>query len=100
VRYRFVSGDGVEQQETSLPAIPASIRLRLIQEEPLEEPPAVIDRLAFSRVAYSFGHDQALIYIEYNRPNGTGAGFAVWLTQSGARWGILESELVWAGRPQ
>ncbi len=101
VRYRFVSGDGTEQQETSLPAIPVlESSPRPIQEEPLDEPPAIIDRLAFSRVAYTFGRDQALIYVEYNRMNGTGAGFAVWLNRSGAGWRIFESELVWAGRPQ
>jgi hypothetical protein len=101
VRYRFVSGDGTEQQETSLPAIPVLVNSpRPIQEEPLDEPPAIIDRLAFSRVAYTFDREQALIYVEYNRPNGTGAGFAVWLNRSATRWRIFDSELVWAGRPQ
>ncbi|MDF2458672.1 MAG: hypothetical protein K0S79_1088 [Nitrospira sp.] len=100
-RYRFVSGEGAEQQETSMPSILVSKSSpRLIQEEPLEEPPAVIDRLAFSRVAYTFGREQALIYVEYNRPTGAGAGFAVWLNRSGAQWRIFDSELVWAGRLQ
>jgi hypothetical protein len=101
VRYRFVSGDGTEQQETSLPSVPVVERsLRFVQEEPLDEPPAIIDRLAFSRVAYTSRREQALIYVEYNRPSGAGAGFAVWLNRSGTQWGIFDSELVWAGRPE
>ncbi|HEX8751613.1 MAG TPA: hypothetical protein VF732_10900 [Nitrospira sp.] len=96
VRYRFVTGTGAEQ-ETSLAPIPAAFP---IQEEPFDEPPEIIDRLAFSRVAYTFGREQALIYTEYNRVDGSGAGFIVWLTQSKKRWGIFDSELVWAARPQ
>lgn len=100
VRYRFVAGDGADQ-ETSLAPMPVVWAGAFpIQEEPFGEPPAIIDRLAFSRVAYTFGREQALVYVEYNRPDGTGAGFAVWLTQSGKRWGIFDSELVWAARPQ
>jgi hypothetical protein len=100
-RYRFVLGDGTEQQETSLAPMPVSAAApRLLQEESLDEPPPVIDRLSFSRVAYSFGHEHAFIYVEYNRPDGSGAGFAVWLRSSGSRWGIFDSELVWAARTQ
>lgn len=99
VRYRFVAGNGVEQ-ETSLAPMPVVwAEVFPLQGEPLDEPPAIIDRLAFSRVAYTFGREQALVYVEYNRLDGTGAGFAVWLTQSGKRWGIFDSELVWAARP-
>ena len=100
VRYRFISEEGGEQQETSLAPVPVFSVPFAIQEVPPDEPPAIIDRLAFSRVGYTFGGDQALIYVEYNRPDGTGAGFAVWLNQADKRWGILESELVWAVRPQ
>lgn len=99
VRYSFVSGDGSEQQETSLAPWPVSgDPPHLAQEEPLDEPPAVIDRLSFSRVAYTFARDHAFVYLEYNRPDGSGAGFAVWLRPSGTRWGIFDSELVWAAR--
>jgi hypothetical protein len=101
VRYRFVSGNGTEQQETSLAPLPVSLQMpQLLQEGPLDEPPAVLDRLSFSRVAYSFGREHAFIYVEYNRPDGSGAGFVVWLRSSGSRWGISDSELVWAGRTQ
>jgi len=96
VRYRFVTGTGAEQ-ETSLAPMPAAFP---IQEEPFDEPPEIIDRLAFSRVAYTFGHEQALVYTEYNRVDGSGAGFIVWLTQSKTRWGLFDSELVWAARPE
>jgi hypothetical protein len=101
VRYRFVSGNETEQQETALAPLPVSLEMpKLVQEGPLDEPPAVLDRLSFSRVAYSFGREHAFIYVEYNRPDGTGAGFAVWLRSSGSRWGIFDSELVWAARTQ
>ena len=101
VRYRFVSGEGTEQQETSLAPVPVSRgRSHPVQEDPLDEPPTVIDRLSFSRVAYSFGHEHAFIYVEYNRPDGSGGGFAVWLRASGSRWGIFDSELVWAAHTQ
>jgi len=96
VRYRFVTGDGAEQ-EASIAPMPGAF---LIQEEPFDEPPAIIDRLAFSRVAYTFDRQQALVYTEYNRVDGSGAGFMVWLTQSKKRWGLFDSELVWATRPQ
>jgi len=99
VRYRFVTDGGTEQQETSLAPMPvAQGAARFVQEESLDEPPAVLDRLSFSRAAYTFARDQAFIYVEYNRPDGSGAGFAVWFQQSGTRWGILDSELVWAAR--
>ena len=99
VRYQFVTDGGTEQQETSLAPMPvAQGAARFVQEESLDEPPAVLDRLSFSRAAYTFARDQAFIYVEYNRPDGSGAGFAVWLRQSGSRWGIFDSELVWAAR--
>jgi len=99
VRYRFVTNEGVEQQETSLAPVPVSQGApRLLQEGPLDEPPPVIDRLSFSRVAYTFARDHAFIYVEYNRPDGSGAGFAVWLRAAGSRWGIFDSELVWVAR--
>ena len=101
VRYRFVSENGAEQEETFLAPVPASHGTpRLLQEGPLDEPPAVIDRLSFSRVGYSFGREHAFVYVEYNRPDGSGGGFAVWLRVSGSRWGIFDSELVWAAQRQ
>ena len=101
VRYRFVSGNETDQQETALAPLPVSLEMpQLVQEGPLDEPPAVLDRLSFSRVAYSVGREHAFIYVEYNRPDGSGAGFAVWLRSSGSRWGIFDSELVWAVRTQ
>jgi hypothetical protein len=99
VLYRFVSDGGSEQQETSMASISVvQAAPRLLQEEFPDEPPAVLDRLSFSRAAYTFARDHAFIYVEYNRPDGSGAGFAVWFRQSGSTWGIFDSELVWAAR--
>src|SRR5262249_38774606 len=58
VRYRFVTGDGGEQ-ETSIAPIPAAF---LIQEDPFVEPPANIDRFGFSRVAFTCDPSESLGY--------------------------------------
>lgn len=94
VRYRFISGGEVEEPEVSLAPIPASFSPGL----PIQEVPSIIDRLAFSRVAVTVGKDQALLYVENNRPDGTGAGFLVWLRRTEKNWDIFDTELVWTAR--
>lgn len=99
VRYRLIAGDGTDQPEVSLAPIPASFFLPApVQEAPFEEAPSVIDRLAFSRVALTLKNDQALVYVENNRPDGTGAGFLVWLRRTGKDWDIFDTEVVWTSR--
>ncbi len=95
VRYRFVSGDGAEQQEVSLAPIPVAFPCGdLVQEGPLP----VIDRLAFSRVAFTSRKDQALVYVANNRPDGSGAGFLFWLHKPAGPWEILDGEVLWVAR--
>ncbi len=95
VRYRFLSADGVEEQEVSLAPIPVAFpRRSLVQGEP----PPVIDRLAFSRVAFTSRRDQALVYVANNRPDGSGAGFLFWLHRPVESWEILDSEVLWIAR--
>ncbi len=95
VPYRFLSADGAEEQEVSLVPIPAALpRRSLVQEGP----PPVIDRLAFSRVAFTSRRDQALVYVANNRPDGSGAGFLFWLHKSVGSWEFLDSEVLWIAR--
>ncbi len=92
VRYRFVSPEGTEEPEVSL-AVPAVW------------PPAgstqdlsLLGRLVFSRVAYTLRSDQSLVYVEQHRPDGTGAGFLVWLRGRGREWSIQDTEVLWSLR--
>ena len=57
---------------------------------------SVLERLAFSRVARNFRNDQALLYAEILRSDGTGAGFLFWFVRRGRDWTILDTEVVWA----
>lgn len=99
VRYRFVSGGEAEEPEVSLAPVPALFsRAVPMQEAPLQKAPPVVDRLAFSRVAFTLRNDHALVYVENNRPDGTGAGFLVWLRRTGKDWAIFDTEVVWTAR--
>lgn len=89
VGYRFATEGKLEEPEVSL-ARPFTVhRARPIQA------PLVLNRLAFSRVGRSLRSDQALLYVETLRPNGTGAGFLVWCRRQGRRWTLFDTEVVW-----
>lgn len=90
VRVRFVSGGATEEEEVFLAPIPASH-----SEAGPVQAPAVLDRLAFSRVGYTLRDDQALVYVENLRPDGSGAGFLMWLFGRGAEWTIGDTEVLW-----
>ncbi len=91
-RYRFVSGNAVEEPEVS-PAQPVlTARLRSVQALP------VLDRLVFSRIGYNLRQTQALVYVGNPRPDGSGAGFLVWLRRQGTAWSIWDTEVVWTVR--
>jgi len=90
VGYRFATGDTIEEPEVSL-ARPVTVNLA----KPTQAP-SVLERLAFSRVARSPRNDQALLYVEVLRPDGTGAGFLLWFVRRGRDWTILDTEVVWA----
>jgi hypothetical protein len=88
-RYRFVSGDSMEEPEVSI-GVPVSVeRPTVIQNT------AVLDRLAFSRVGRTLRNDQALLYVENPRPDGTGTGFLVWFRKQAGDWTIFDTEVVW-----
>ena len=89
VGYRFATGDTIEEPEVSL-ARPVTVgRARPVQA------PSVLDRLAFSRVARSLLNDDALMYVEALRPDGTGAGFLVWFRRQGRSWTLFDTEVAW-----
>jgi hypothetical protein len=92
VRYRFVGPEGTEEPEVAR-AIPAAW-----PPVGLTQDLSLLGRLVFSRVAYSPRLDQALVYVEQHRPDGTGAGFLVWLTRRAAAWSIIDTEVLWSIR--
>ena len=94
VRYRFVSGEGGADAETSLPPLPAAWRV-----EREEGAPDIIDRLAFSRVGLNLRADQALLYVANLRPDGTGAGFLFWFVRRQKDWRLYDTEVLWVARP-
>ncbi|ODT45400.1 MAG: hypothetical protein ABS70_03270 [Nitrospira sp. SCN 59-13] len=94
VRYRFVSGEGGGDAETSVPAIPAAW---FVQQE--GGAPDIIDRLAFSRVGLNLRADQALLYVANPRPDGTGAGFLLWFVRQQKVWSLHDTEVLWVSRP-
>lgn len=91
-RYRFVSGNAVEEPEVSLAQPVVTARLRSLQASP------VLDRLVFSRIGYDLRHTQALVYVGNPRPDGSGAGFLVWMRRQGTAWSIWDTEVVWTVR--
>jgi hypothetical protein len=94
VGYRFATGDAIEEPEVSL-ARP----VRAARARPVQTPP-VLDRLAFSRVARSLRDDQAVLYVETLRPDGTGAGFLVWFRRQGRSWTLFDTEVAWTIQAQ
>ena len=93
VGYRFATGDTLEEPEVSLARPVTVARARVAQA------PTVLDRLAFSRVGRSLRRDQALLYVEILRPDGTGAGFLVWCRRQGRSWTLFDTEVAWTIQP-
>lgn len=94
VPYRFISGDGEPESEVKFHGAPWGRPVSLVQEADS------IDRLAFSRVGFSSRLEEALVYVANDRPDGSGAGFLIWLRTQGTNWEILDTEVVWTARPE
>lgn len=92
VRYRFVSEGATEDSKAGAATLVLSDRARPVQAF------SVLDRLAFSRVGRTLRNDQALVYVENMRPDGTGAGFLVWCRRQGQEWKLFDTEVVWTMR--
>jgi len=123
VGYRFATEGKLEEPEVSLPPYgwglapfflaPVPVRgvggqRGTVGQAPAQTPepvswararlihaPLVLDRLAFSRVGRSLRNDQALLYVEILRPDGTGAGFLVWCRRQGRSWTLFDTEVTW-----
>ena len=89
VGYRFATDGRLEEPEVSL------VRPVTVAGSMLVQAPPVLDRLAFSRVARSLRNDQALLYVEALRPDGSGAGFLVWCRRQGQHWRLFDTEVAW-----
>ncbi|MFN3680520.1 MAG: hypothetical protein ACK4VP_00580 [Nitrospira sp.] len=85
-RYRFLSDGEVEELE--------AFSARLVGTTHVASLPSSA-HLAFSRIGRTRRNDQALLYVEHVRPDGTGAGFLVWFERTGEQWKILETDVVW-----
>lgn len=94
VRYRFASGNDTEE-----PEVMAGLPVMTGRASPAGAP-SVLDRLAFSRVGRTLRNDQALLYVDQVRPDGTGAGFLVWFRRQGLKWAIAETDVVWTARDE
>jgi len=93
VPYRFFSKGVPEEPEVSLAPIPASRGPRRVQEAP-----KTVGVLQFSRVGFTPRKDQALVYVEEERPDGTGGGLLVRLRRFGKDWTIAGTEVLWVAR--
>jgi len=93
VPYRFVKDGVPEEPEVSLAPIPAANRRRI------QAPRSTIGLLRFSRVGFTRREDQALVYVEEERLDGTGGGFLVWLNRRGKVWTIADTEVLWMAQP-
>ncbi len=95
VPYRFRSASGESEEDVFLPDGKVSMRpVRLIQDA------QTIDRLSFSRVGFVPRREQALVYVANDRPDGSGAGFLVWLRSRESSWHILDTEVMWTARAE
>ncbi|MDE3018965.1 MAG: hypothetical protein KGO52_13525 [Nitrospirota bacterium] len=94
VPYRFVSDEGIEEPEVSLAPIPASAPALTQTVSP------VVGILRLSRVGFTSRLDRALVYVEDNRPDGSGSGFLMWLRRQGTGWEFLDTEVLWVARPE
>lgn len=90
VPYRFFSGGVPEEPEVSLAPIPAVLGPRRAQGAP-----KTVGVLQFSRVGFTPREDQALVYVEEERPDGTGGGLLVRLHRRGKAWTITDTEVLW-----
>lgn len=89
VRYRFVSGDTIEEPEAAL-VHPAGQTARTVGFDPRR-----IGVLRFSRVGFNRAENVALVYVGDHRPDGSGGGFLVLLRRAGRDWRIVDTEVLW-----
>jgi len=99
VPYRFTRDGVPEEPEVSLAPIPAADRRSIQGRGQDQGPRSTIGLLRFSRVGLTRREDQALVYVEEERLDGTGGGFLVWMHRRGKVWTIADTEVLWMARP-
>lgn len=92
-RYRFLSDGVIEEPEVSSMRL---LKVGLLTQTPLSSS----ERVALSRIGRTRRNDQALLYVEHFRADGTGAGFLVWFHRKESEWTILETDVVWIIRDE
>lgn len=93
VRYQFFSDGVPEEPEVSLAPIPAASRRA-------QTAPEAVGVLRFSRVGFTPREDQALVYVEEERPDGAGGGLLIWLYRRGKAWTVADTEVLWVARTE
>ena len=88
-----MSGETSEDDVEARLAVPAMNSHRMVVQAP-----SVLDHLAFSRVGRTLKNDQALVYVENRRRDGTGAGFLVWFHRQQQAWELFDTEVIWTIR--
>ncbi len=96
VPYRFRSSSGDQESDVFVPNR-RELSMRLVGSI---QDAQTIDRLSFSRVGFAPRRQQALVYVANDRPDGSGAGFLMWLQSRESSWHILDTEVVWTARTQ
>lgn len=95
VPYQLIREDEGEERRASLVPIPA----QHVQQPPADGAPTVVGLLELSRVGFNLRENEALVYVGVDRPDGTGAGFLIWLHRTGRAWSITDTEVLWTARP-
>ncbi len=95
VPYQLIrEGEGEDRR-----AFLAPIPTRRTQGPQEDGPPVVVGLLELSRVGFNLRENEALVYVGIDRPDGTGAGFLIWLHRTGRTWSIADTEVLWTARP-
>lgn len=98
VNVRFVTPEGLSEPDIRFAPPPSGWTPRRV-EQGTYGPPPTLDRLAFSRVGFNLGGHEALVYVVNDRPDGSGAGFLMWLHRPKGEWALFETDVLWVARP-
>ncbi|GKS59264.1 hypothetical protein YTPLAS18_27910 [Nitrospira sp.] len=98
VHIRFVTPEGLAEPDIRFAPRPRRWMPRLVEQE-THGPPPTLDRLAFSRVGFNLAANQALVYVVNDRPDGSGAGFLLWLHRPAGEWALVETDVLWVAQP-
>ncbi|MCP9445975.1 MAG: hypothetical protein NNA22_00185 [Nitrospira sp.] len=93
VPYRFLSNGLIEEPEVFSRK---ALKVGRLAQAPMPSS----EHLAFSKIGRTLRNDQALLYVEQVRSEGTGAGFLVWFERKGVDWKIIETDVVWTIRDE